>query len=144
MCERSMPSLWSWWEEDRNLSKTHNSYIVFLLPFNVILCNIFYNSMSPSSFNFNILLGLSSPSRVMIVGFPGSPSGKESACQCRRCERYRLDSWVRKIPWNRKWQPTTVFLTGKFHGQRKLVGTYSPWGFEELDMTKRLGTHGWE
>ena len=23
-------------------------------------------------------------------------SGKESACQCRRCE---FDSWVRKIPW---------------------------------------------
>ena len=32
----------------------------------------------------------------------------------------------RKIPWNRKWQPTTVFLPGKFYGQRNLVG-YSPW-----------------
>ena len=34
----------------------------------------------------------------------------------------------------RKWQPTPVFLPGKFHGQRSLVG-YSPWGFKELDMT---------
>ena len=30
--------------------------------------------------------------------------------------------WVRKIPWSRKWQPTPVFLPGKFHGERILVG----------------------
>ena len=33
---------------------------------------------------------------------------------------------VGKILWSRKWQPTPVFLPGKFHGQRSLVG-YSPW-----------------
>ena len=27
--------------------------------------------------------------------------------------------------WRRKWQPTPVFLSGEFHGQRSLVG-YSP------------------
>ena len=31
------------------------------------------------------------------------------------------------IPWRRKWQPTPVFLPGKSHGQRSLVGS-SPWG----------------
>ena len=36
-----------------------------------------------------------------------------------------MSSWVRKIPWSRKWQPTQVFLPGKFHEQRSLVG-YSP------------------
>ena len=55
---------------------------------------------------------------------PWWPSGKESACQCRRC---RCNSWVRKIPWRSKWQPTPVFLPGKTHGQRSLAG-YSPWG----------------
>ena len=30
--------------------------------------------------------------------------------------------WVRKIPWRRKWLPTPVFLPGKSHGQRRLVG----------------------
>ena len=30
-------------------------------------------------------------------------------------------------PWRRKWQPTPVFLPGKFHGQRRLAG-YSLWG----------------
>ena len=39
----------------------------------------------------------------------------------------RVQSVVRKIPWKRKWQPTPVFLTGKSHGQRRLVG-YSLWG----------------
>ena len=34
--------------------------------------------------------------------------------------------WVRKISWRRKWQPTPVFLSGKSHGRRNLVG-YSPW-----------------
>ena len=24
--------------------------------------------------------------------------------------------------WSRKWQPTPIFLPGKFHGQRNLVG----------------------
>ena len=42
--------------------------------------------------------------------------------------------------WRRKWQPTSVFLPGKFHGQRSLVG-YSPWSHKESDMTERLSTH---
>ena len=41
----------------------------------------------------------------------------------------------------RKWQPTLVFLPGKFHGQRSLVG-YSPWGHKESDMTERLHLYG--
>ena len=32
--------------------------------------------------------------------FPGSASGKEPACQCRRL-RHGLDPWVGKIPWRR-------------------------------------------
>ena len=42
-------------------------------------------------------------------------SGKESACQCRRCG---FDPWVGKIPWRRKWQPTLVFLPGESYRQR--------------------------
>ena len=34
-------------------------------------------------------------------------------------------TWVGKIPWRRKWQPTPVFLPGDFHGQRNLVGHWS-------------------
>ena len=71
--------------------------------------------------------------------FPSGASGKESACQCRRHKRRRFDPWVRKILWSKKWQPTSVFLPGKFHGQRSLVG-YSPWGCNKLDMTEQLST----
>ena len=34
-----------------------------------------------------------------------------------------------------KWQPTSVLLPGKSHGQRSLVG-YSPWGHKESDTTE--------
>ena len=40
--------------------------------------------------------------------------------------RHRYNSWVRKIPWRRKWQLTPVFLPEKSHEQRNLEG-YSPW-----------------
>ena len=49
-----------------------------------------------------------------------------------------FNSWVGKIPWRRKWQPTPRFLSGKSYGQRTLAG-YSPWG-KESDMTEKL-TH---
>ena len=62
-------------------------------------------------------------------------SGRESACQCRRHNRCRLDPRVGKVPWRMAWQLTPVFLPGKSHGQRSLVG-HSPWGCKELAMTE--------
>ena len=44
----------------------------------------------------------------------------------RICLQCRVPS-PGKIPWRRKWQPSPVFLPGKFHGQRSLTG-YNPWG----------------
>ena len=52
-------------------------------------------------------------------------NGKESACQCRRHKKCRFNPWVGKNSWRRKWQPTPVFLPGKFQGQMSLAG-YSP------------------
>ena len=54
---------------------------------------------------------------IVSRGFPGGTVVKNLPA----------NPWVRKIPWSRKWQPTSVFMPGKFHGQRSLVG-YSPWG----------------
>ena len=71
------------------------------------------------------------------IGLHRWPSGKESAFQCRR---RKFHPWVRKIPWSRKWQPTLVFLPGKFREQRSLVG-YSSLSRKELDMTEQLNTH---
>ena len=61
--------------------------------------------------------------------------GKEFTCQCQRHKRCRFDSWVRKTPWSRKWQPTPIFLSGKSHEQGRLA-VYSPWGHKESDRTK--------
>ena len=52
-----------------------------------------------------------------------------------QCGRPGFSPWVGKIPRRRAWQPTPVFLPGKFHGQRSLEG-YSPRGL------KRVG-HDW-
>ena len=54
-------------------------------------------------------LDFSSPLR----GFPRGFSGKELTCQSKR---HGFSSWVGKILWRRKWQPTLVFLPGKSHG----------------------------
>ena len=62
-------------------------------------------------------------------------NGKESALQCRRHNRLRVNPWVRKIPRRRKCQPTAAFRPGDSHGQRSLEG-YSPWGHKESDTTE--------
>ena len=41
-----------------------------------------------------------------------------------------------RSPWSQKWQPTPVFLPGKFHGQGTLAG-YSPWDDKESDTTEQ-------
>ena len=55
-------------------------------------------------------------------------------------KRSEFDPWVRKIPWQRKWQPTPRFLRGKSHGQGSLAG-YSPWGHKESDTTEQLSMY---
>ena len=76
------------------------------------------------------------------MGFQDIASGKESAYQCKRYKRHRFNPWVGKIPWNREWQPSLVFLPGKFHGQRSLAA-YSPWGHKGSDTTENthINTH---
>ena len=54
---------------------------------------------------------------------------------CLQCGRPRFNPW--KISWRRKWQPTPVFLPGKSHGQRSLVGC-SQWGRKKSYTTERL------
>src|SRR5574337_504401 len=65
-------------------------------------------------------------------GFPGSSVVKNLPA--------KQDLRVGKFPWRRKWQPTPVFLPGKSHGWRSLVG-YSPWGRKKSDTTERLHFH---
>ena len=59
--------------------------------------------------------------------FPAVICDKEPSCQWRRHKRCRFDHSVRKIPWRRTWQPTSVFSPGEFHGKGSVV-TYSSRG----------------
>ena len=60
-------------------------------------------------------------------GFPSDSEVKSSPAMQETRQRLGFHLWVGKIPWRRAWQPTSVFLPGKPHGQRSLVGC-GPWG----------------
>ena len=64
------------------------------------------------------------------MDFPDGPSGKETTCQGRRCERLGLNPWVKNNPWRRARPPIPVFLPEKAHGRRSLV-PYDPKGGKE-------------
>ena len=66
---------------------------------------------------------------VTDLRFPDSSVGKESN------RRPRFYPWVRKILWRKEWLTAPVFLPGKSHGQRTLVG-YSPRSCKESDTTE--------
>ena len=74
---------------------------------------------------------------LKLTVFPSDSMVKNLPSNAGRCKRCRFDPWVETIPCSRKWQPTPIFLPGKYHEQRSLAG-YSPWGHKELDMTEQL------
>ena len=84
---------------------------------------------------------MSASSKALLWGFeiftlgPGASLIAQSVKNLPAMQETWFDSWVWKIPWRRKWQPTPAFLPGESHGQRSLAG-YSPWGRKELGMTE--------
>ena len=65
------------------------------------------------------------------MGFPRGSAVKNHP-KFSRWRRCAFDPWVEKIPWRRACQSISVFLPGKFHGQRRLVG-YGSWGHNVSD-----------
>ena len=62
-----------------------------------------------------------------VSAFPHSPGSSDSEeCVCSA-------GYLGSNPWRREWLPSTVFLPGELHGQRRLAG-YSPCGCKELDI----------
>ena len=68
-------------------------------------------------------------------GFPGGSVVKNPPANIGDTGDAGLIPGSGKISWSRKWQPTPVFLPGKFHGQRSLA-SYSAWNHKELDTTE--------
>ena len=67
-----------------------------------------------------------------IVSLPGSLVIKNLPASSGDTRDAGLIPGSGRFPWNRKCQPITLFLPGKFHGQRSLAG-YSPWGLKESE-----------
>ena len=65
-------------------------------------------------------------------GFPVGSSGKESACQCRRCKRHGFDSWVGKIPRRGHGNPHQDSVLENPMNKR----TWQPTVHEESDTTE--------
>ena len=82
--------------------------------------NIFYNKeiQQWSDYSFSEI-----SNRYAKHGLPWWLSIKRIRLQWRRCGFY---SWIEKIPWRRKWQPTPGFFTGKSYAERSLE-CYSSW-----------------
>ena len=80
-------------------------------------------------------------------GFPGGAVVKKATYQYMRHKSLEFDPQLGKIPWQRKWQPTLVFLLGTSHGQRNLLGI--SWTEEPVHGVARsrrwlsMHTHKW-
>ena len=71
------------------------------------------------------------------LGFPHRAVGKSSACNAGDLG---FNSWVGKISWRKKWQPTPVFLPGESRGQRSLAGTVHGITKVRLGLTTKTHT----
>ena len=74
---------------------------------------------------------------LSLIGFPSGSEGEESACNAGDTGDSGSIPGSGKISWSKEWQPTSVFLPGKFHGQRSLEG-YSPKGCKESDTAEHM------
>ena len=75
----------------------------YIFPFLLLLSLLFFSQLFVRSPQATILLFCFSFLRDW--GFPGDTSGKESACQCRRCKRCGFNPQVGKITWRRNGNP---------------------------------------
>ena len=87
------------------------------------------------------MTGKDSKLLIMVWGFPGDSVGKNLPANAGHTGD-RLDAWVRKIPWRRKWQPTPASLPGKSYGQRSLQATIHKGRQESGPKTKHACSHG--
>ena len=59
-------------------------------------------------------------------------------------QRPGFDSWVGKISWRRKWQPTPVFLPGESHGQKIWRATVHGVAKSQTQLSDFISLHFWQ
>ena len=95
-----------------------------------VICVIYSKTLQHRSCDIYIYL-------FEVTGFPGGSVVKNLPANAGDMGSIPR---VGKIPWSRKWHPSTVIFSGKFHGWRILAG-YSSGGGQESDMTEGERTH---
>ena len=73
--------------------------------------------------------GLITRNKIKVTKVLPDDSDRKSLPKMRETQVWSLD---REISWRREWQPTTVFLPRKSHGQRRLADP-NPWGHKESE-----------
>ena len=103
-----------------------------ILPAGIGGSKVIYIEFRDTLTKFQILL-----SRFYYPYSPGASfvalAVKNPPASARNIMRLRFDPLLEKIPWRMEWQPTPVFLPGKFHEQRSLV-SLQYLGLHESDM----------
>ena len=94
------------------------------------LSKVMFGTVFWSLMNSNLIKKKDFPGFAVAKNSPANPGDTGATCSIR----------VGKNSWRRKWQPTRVFLPGKFHGQRSLAG-YSPWAHKVSDTTEYTHTY---
>ena len=74
---------------------------------------------------------------MILMGFPGSSAGKESACNAGDLGSI---PGLGRFPGEGHGNPSQYSCLENPHGQRSLVG-YSPWGCKKSDTTEQLSKH---
>ena len=97
----------------------------------------FSNGLPSSGYKAFISLVKFILSIVLFGNFPVALVIKNLPANAGDISRQGCDPWVVRIPWRRKWQPTSVFLPGESHGQRGLAD-YSPSGHKESEWLMGL------
>ena len=131
-CQTTVPLKCRWMMRAKSISFNCLTFICYIYLF-MHLGKVFWNIYMYIFLNMCMYICMFVDICTFIhayTGFPGDDIGKESTCQCGRRRRLRIDPWVGKIPWKRKWQPTPVFLPRKSCGQKSLVG-YHSWVWRE-------------
>ena len=115
-------------------SYTFYNFDVLFCIFTFILILFILVIITFTEYFFNLCTGL--------FELPKWHIGKESTCQCRRCQRHGFYPWVWKILWSRKyWSNPLQFLAWQISWTEELARLYSPWGRKELDVTEHAHMH---
>ena len=111
----------------------HSSYVTLGLPEFISSCL----KQGYKNCHLGVLGGISHKAPCT-VGFPGSASGKEPTCQCRRHKRdMGLILGLGRYPGGGYGKPPQYSCLENSHGQRSLAG-YSHRGCKESDVTEQL------